>query len=238
MRTRRRLATRVAGAAVLAVLSGTGALALSVAAAASPTTAQAPTVVVPSPEPRGAERRSPAPPAAALPAAAPPAAAPQPPATRPASTCAGPGWQERRGRAAISRLRRPVDTAGAVVAFHPARQGVMGLTDLQARRVDVFVRSCARQSDDLLLHVLAHELGHVRDANRMTGELRAAWKRARGIPAGTPWFGCEHCSDFATPAGDYAETYAQWQRGARDSRSMLAPPASPAELEVLAARFF
>ena len=124
------------------------------------------------------------------------------------------------------------------VTFRPARPDVLGLTDLDAARVDVFVRSCARQTDALLLHVLAHELGHVLDVTRMSEERRAEWRAARGIPAGTPWFGCNACTDFATPAGDFAETYAQWQRGATSSRSELAPAAPTAELERLAARFF
>jgi hypothetical protein len=31
---------------------------------------------------------------------------------------------------------------------------------------------------------------------------------ARGIRPNTPWFGCNGCSDFNTPAGDFAETFA------------------------------
>jgi hypothetical protein len=60
----------------------------------------------------------------------------------------------------------------------------------------------------------------------------------RGIPASTPWFGCSYCSDFATPAGDFAETYAQWQRGTFDSRTKIAPMPGSAALAALGARFF
>ncbi len=183
----------------------------------------------------------PAPPADPAAAAAAPArvqARAAAPARRADPLCEGDGWEQRRGAAALERLRRPADARAVPVAFRSARSDVLGLADLTAARVDVFVRSCARESDALLLHVLAHELGHVVDGTRMTDDLRAEWITARGIPAGTPWFGCNACTDFATPAGDFAETYAQWQRGARDSRSQLAGPASRAELESLAARFF
>jgi hypothetical protein len=171
-------------------------------------------------------------------AARPAAAAPRPEPARPDPLCEGADWQRRRGEAAITRLRRPADALAVPVAFRSARADVLGLADLVNRRVDLFVRSCAQQPDALLLHVLAHELGHVLDVTHLTDELRAQWLAARGIPADTPWFGCDGCTDFATPAGDFAETYAQWQRGARSSRSQLAPAASPEQLATLADRFF
>ena len=68
--------------------------------------------------------------------------------------------------------------------------------------------------------------------------MRAAYQAARGIPASTPWYGCSGCTDFATPAGDFAEVYAQWARGATSNRSELAGDASPAELTALASEFF
>lgn len=152
--------------------------------------------------------------------------------------CSGDAWQQRRGEAALASLRRPSDASAISVSFEEGRSDILGLAHLQERRVQVFVRSCAREPEALLRHVLAHEIGHVVDATRMTPELREQWLAARGIPAGTPWFGCDRCTDFATPAGDFAETYSQWQRGGSDSRSQLAPAASPAQLEELAARFF
>ena len=86
--------------------------------------------------------------------------------------------------------------------------------------------------------MLAHELGHAWDKTRLTDAQRTAWMRVRGIPAGTPWQGCHRCTDFATPAGDFAEVYAQWRRGATDNRSELAGAPSPAELDALAREFF
>ena len=183
---------------------------------------------------------------AAAPSTAPATASPTASLPRPVAAaarranplCEGTGWQARRGAAALAQLRRPADAAAVPVAFRPGRSDVLGMADLQDRRIDVYVRSCAKQSDTLLLHVVAHELGHLVDAIQMTDELRAQWLAARGIPAGTPWFGCSRCKDFATPAGDFAETYAQWQRGATTNRSQLAPAPSTAQLASLARTFF
>lgn len=186
----------------------------------------------------------PAPAAASRPTAAPATAGPAATAQRVAVArradplCQGAGWQARRGAAAIDRLRRSSDARAVPIAFRGARSDVLGMAEPNARRIEVYVRSCAAQSDALLLHVVAHELGHLVDAIRMDDDLRARWKAARGIPASTPWFGCSRCRDFATPAGDFAETYAQWQRRATTNRSQLAPAPSRAQLAVLARTFF
>ena len=234
-------------AAALTVLSSAGvaALVLPQPPVAAPAAAPAPRVVAAyQAAPVPLSLSFPAAPAPVRAAAAPvrvraaPVAAPAARAATAPRTCSGPGWQARRGAAAVASLRRPADAAAVRVVFRPARADVLGMADLRLRRVDVYVRSCASESDALLRHVVAHELGHVLDVTRMTPALRAEWLAARGIPAGTPWFGCDRCADFATPAGDFAETYAQWQRGSRTSRSQLAPAPSRAQLERLAARFF
>lgn len=163
---------------------------------------------------------------------------PAAPVAPPGSRCSGDGWQQRRGAAALASLRRPADAQSFRVEFLPGRSDLLGLAYLQERRVEIFVRSCAELSDGLLRHALAHEIGHLVDATRMTADNRTEWLNARGIPAGTTWLGCNGCRDFATPAGDFAEVYAQWQRGATDNLSELGTaPAGPA-LDRLAAQFF
>jgi hypothetical protein len=152
------------------------------------------------------------------------------------SLCSGADWQRRRGEAALASLRTSAP-AGVSISFLAGRGALKGMTYYDRHHVDVFVQSCSAESDTLLRHVVAHELGHAWDSLHMTDALRADYLAARGIPAGTPWFGCNGCQDFATPAGDFAETYAQWQRSASDSRSKMAAPATPAQLEQLA-RFF
>lgn len=244
-------------AAGLTVLSSAAVVALTLTAAGTATALPAaaamvadpvdPSRVVASnrtaPTPVSISVRAPEAPAPRVAAPSPSAAAAAPvqrvaTARRADPMCQGAGWEARRGAAAIDRLRRPSDGRAVPVAFRAARSDVLGMADLNARRIDVYVRSCAQQSDALLLHVVAHELGHLVDAIRMSDDLRARWKAARGIPASTPWFGCSRCSDFATPAGDFAETYAQWQRGASTNRSQLAPTPSTAQLASLARTFF
>ena len=124
------------------------------------------------------------------------------------------------------------------MTFGAARKGYMGITRTREGRIEIFVRPCRAQSDALLRHVVAHELGHAYDAAHMSDATRAAWKRARGIPSLTPWAGCSGCSDFATPAGDFAEVFAQWARRSADNRSRLAGAPGAAELERLATQFF
>jgi hypothetical protein len=173
---------------------------------------------------------------------APPPAAPRPAAPAPAAApadplCSGAGWEQRRGQAALASLRRPGDAARFRVDFPPGRPDVIGLATVHERRIEVFVRPCADLSTELLRHVVGHEIGHLVDGDRLTDALREEYRAVRGIPAGTPWYGCNSCADFATPAGDFAEVYSQWQRGASTNRSQLAPPSS-GQLAEIAARFF
>ena len=171
-----------------------------------------------------------------------PASTPAAPVTTPAAPaddlCSGAGWEQRRGEAALASLKGGAARTGFAVSFESARSGYLGLTYLNEKRIAMHVRSCAKESDDLLRHVMAHELGHAWDTSRMSSTSRAAYMAARGIPAGTAWYGCSGCTDFATPAGDFAEVYAQWARGATSNKSLMAGDASPAQLSALADEFF
>lgn len=155
-----------------------------------------------------------------------------------ADACSGANWQAERGRRALASLRDSGQRSGVTVSFKAAKSGYLGLTFPAQHHVDVFVRSCDVESEALLRHVVSHEMGHAYDAAHMTPALRDAYEAMRGIPAGTPWFGCNYCSDFATPAGDFAETYSQWQRGTADSRTKMAPMPTASQLAAIAAAFF
>ena len=157
---------------------------------------------------------------------------------RAADVCSGPGWQVKRGQAAMATLRDTGQRSGVTVSFKGAKAGYLGLTFPERHHVDVYVRTCSAESFTLLRHVMSHEMGHAYDAAHMTPALRKAYMAMRGIPAGTPWFGCNYCTDFKTPAGDFAETYSQWQRGSHDSRTQIAPMPSSSELARIAAAFF
>jgi hypothetical protein len=170
-----------------------------------------------------------------------PSKAPKPAkaAPRPAAdVCSGANWQARRGARALATLRDTGQRSGVSVAFKGAKPGYLGLTYPTRRHVDVFVRSCSAESLTLLRHVMSHEMGHAYDAAHMTADLRDAYKAMRGIPASTPWFGCNLCTDFNTPAGDFAETYSQWQRGSHDSRTQIAPMPNATQLAAVATAFF
>ena len=182
-------------------------------------------------------------PVAAVPAAKPTKAAkpakkvvPAAPASK--DVCSGPGWQARRGQAAMATLKDNGQRSGVSVSFLGAKSGYLGLTFPARHHVDVYVRSCSAESFSLLRHVMSHEMGHAYDAAHMTASMRSAYMAMRGIPAGTPWFGCNYCTDFKTPAGDFAETYSQWQRGSHDSRTQIAPMPNSAQLAKIAAAFF
>ncbi len=147
------------------------------------------------------------------------------------------GWQQRRGEEVLASLGSS-DSSGYRVVFAPQRPRYFGMTRPSARRVEIYVRPCEQQPRELLRHVVAHELGHAYDAVHMTGDERRAWLRARGVPSHTDWYSCAGCSDFGTPACDFAEVYAQWLRRSTTNRSTLAPAPAPAELQMLADRFF
>lgn len=146
---------------------------------------------------------------------------------------------EQRGQAALASLPSSWRASGTTVTFEPGKPEVLGTTTIEgALRVAIYVRPCAEENDALLRHVIAHELGHAWDRAKMTPERREQYLRVRRIRTDVPWFGCAGCTDFATPAGDFAETYAQWLRGSGEGRSELGPPATSAQLEAIAAEYF
>ena len=241
-----------AGSMALALSGAIAQQLLPTAAEAAPQVSaradSAPVVVQPGADAVLAASPLPSPVAAAPVAPAPaPAVVPARPATKPvaatprkatADVCSGPGWQARRGQAAMATLRDNGQRSGVSVSFKGAKAGYLGLTFPERHHVDVYVRSCSAESFTLLRHVMSHEMGHAFDAAHMTAAKRAAYMAMRGIPAGTPWFGCNYCTDFATPAGDFAETYSQWQRGSHDSRTQIAPMPNATQLAQIAAAFF
>ena len=94
---------------------------------------------------------------------------------------------------------------GWTVVFLPGRVGYRGRTLPESKRIEIYVR----QDDTarMVAYDLGHELGHAVDVTYSTPELRSSYRSIRGIPADARWFGCADCSDFATPAGDFAETF-------------------------------
>lgn len=126
-----------------------------------------------------------------------------------------------RGRAALAALDYPWAQLGFSVRFVPWDGGpLLGQTEYATRRITVFVQP--RQSELSLRATVAHELGHALDVRTGDAAQRSRYLQLRGVPADTPWYPCDRCDDFASPAGDWAEVFALWLAGPGDFHSALA----------------
>ncbi|MDA3040088.1 MAG: hypothetical protein O3C27_11275 [Actinomycetota bacterium] len=117
------------------------------------------------------------------------------------------------------------------IVFAPGREGVLGLTYVDDKTIEVFVRD--DQTAALLAHVIAHEMGHAVDVTLNSSDERERWQEARDIGS-APWWPDDGATDFLTGAGDFAESFAAWQVGSGDFRSKLAGPPNAAQLGLLA----
>lgn len=138
-----------------------------------------------------------------------------------------PGWEQRRGEVALARINYDWRALGYTIEFGPARSGYLGMTYPNEKRITVWVRP--DQSLDFLTHIVAHEMGHAVDMSYSNGARRDQYLAIRGISPRN-WFTCNACTDFSTPAGDFAETFALWATGIPDFRGQIAPAPSPDQL--------
>ena len=137
--------------------------------------------------------------------------------------------------AALGRIRFDWRTSlnGWQVRFLPGRRGLRGSTFPDSRVIEVYVRNGDRV--DGLSHVIAHEMGHAVDVSRFGPVQRDAWKAGRGIPGDVAWFpSADGARDYATGAGDFAESFAFWQTGV-GWYSELGPPPDAAQTALLVA---
>ena len=195
---------------------------VSVAAAPAPAPVHAP---APAPAP------SPAPEPATLPAAPSPPPVPTGDGTMPLDAASA-DWLHRRAAEALAMITYPWDRLGYELVFDRARNGLRGQTSFDDRRIEIFVRP----SDTVVQTAfdLAHEIAHAFDFARGGGPGRWAWMRARGLQSWDVWFGCSHCDDLATPAGDFAESFASWQVPAGRFNGRLGLPPTEAQKALLA----
>jgi hypothetical protein len=149
-------------------------------------------------------------------------------------TDTSPGWEQRWGEAALARMSYPWAQVGFRINFSGAMPGYYGKTLRSAREIDIYVRP--GESFEFLRHVVAHELGHAIDIAYNDPARHRRWQELRGIDTSTPWVVWNQM-DFATPAGDFAETFAAWQVGDA-SRSRMAPAPDAATMLALAPLFF
>lgn len=130
----------------------------------------------------------------------------------------------------------PIDWRAALpgwqIRFLPGRAGLRGVTFPDRSVIEIYVRSSDTPSG--LAHVVAHELGHAIDTSRLDASDRAAWMAARGLNPDVSWYPAGSAvSDFATPAGDWAESFAMWQTGT-SWYSRVGPPPDTAQTVLLA----
>ncbi len=107
---------------------------------------------------------------------------------------------------------------GWTITFSSGRDGMLGLTYVESKTIEIFVRN--GQSNTLLAHVIAHEMGHAVDVTLNNSDDRRRWQEAREIESASWWPG-DGTTDFSTGAGDFAESFAAWQVGPSNFRSKL-----------------
>lgn len=134
-----------------------------------------------------------------------------------------------RGGAALGLIRYPVADLDYRIAFLGPRKGVLGTTFTGANRIEVYVRPC--QTVAAVASILGHEVGHAIDDRLMTPARRGEYLAVRGISG--EWFGCNRCTDYRTPAGDYAEVAATLFAPAGPWRSLMASRPTGAALATL-----
>lgn len=146
------------------------------------------------------------------------------------------GPEAERGLATLGTLDYPWQELGWTILFLGPRAGLQGMTYPHEQRIELYVRP-GQSADDLAV-VVAHELGHAVDVTFNDSTRRERWRDLRALPDDMPWFGCDGCTDYATPAGDFAEVFAWWLTEGRDYRSELGPPPDGEELEQLLPLFW
>jgi hypothetical protein len=165
----------------------------------------------PEPTPEAPPETAPASPPPAPPTTeAPPP--PPPPAPRPASLADQVLAQLPDGLAGV--------VPGWTVVWEGSRPGYLAAAYPGPHTIVIYVRP-GRPAATIAYDV-AHEYGHAMDFDRLGDGTRAAWSQRRGF-GGRAWYGCDMCNDFATPAGDWAESVAVCLTGNRGTfRSQLA----------------
>lgn len=148
------------------------------------------------------------------------------------TTCAK-GTPQQKGTQAQELVTYPWRDLNYTVSFLGPRKGILALTHTGRKTIEVYVRGC--QSVTSVAGVFAHEVGHALDDRLMTPDERGEYLAVRGISG--EWFGCNRCTDFATPAGDFAEVFSFIHAPPHEFRSKMAGPPSP-ERVVTLQRFY
>jgi hypothetical protein len=183
----------------------------------APRSAPSPTAT-PGPSPSPAPSPSPSPSRAPAPSPSPsPAPSPSPtgspaPSPTPSPTSAPTCDQICRGERLYADLRieAPSNWTVRIEGEHPS---YLGLADSRTRTITIYMR--ASMPDRVMTWTMYHEVGHSHDFTFLNPSKRHRWSESRGY-AGTAWFGCNYCSDYETPVGDWAESFAYCHTGWSD----------------------
>jgi hypothetical protein len=127
-----------------------------------------------------------------------------------------------REEAALALIQFPWQRLNYEIVFLAPQPGYRAMTISSEQRIEIYARP--GEDSRKLAYDIAHELGHAIDLIHNTADTRRKWKELRGIDPATPWFGCSRCSDYNTPAGDFAETFALLMLGPGQFRGRIAPP--------------
>ena len=140
-----------------------------------------------------------------------------------------------RNNEALALISFPWQQLHYNIVFLAPKDGVRAMIFPADRRIEVY----ARPSDDsrLLAYDIAHELGHAIDITFNTAKPASnGWQPGASIRH-TPWFGCNRCSDFKTPAGDFAETFAFLLLGPGNFSGRIASAPTAEQIPILKAFF-
>ncbi len=145
---------------------------------------------------------------------------------------AGSGPALEIGLAALDQISYPWASMlpAWTIEFTEPNDELFGLTHTRDERIEIFVRP--DQTVEQLAHVIAHELGHAVDVTLNDGDDRRAWQDARSVGAAEWWPG-SGTTDFATGAGDFAESFAAWQVGEAGFRSEIGDVPTDAQIELM-----
>ena len=100
---------------------------------------------------------------------------------------------------------------GWSIEFAGFHDELMGGTSWQERHSTIWVRPGLTIGQ--IRHVVAHEIGHALDVTYFDEAVRVRWMVERGFAADDAWWPESGENDYASPAGDLAETMATWING-------------------------
>ncbi len=100
---------------------------------------------------------------------------------------------------------------GWTISFAGYDEDLLGGTSWQDRQITIWIRP--DQTIGQVRYVIAHELGHAFDVTYLDQVDRDRWMTRRGFDADETWWPESGENDYASPAGDLAETIASWIDG-------------------------